>query len=164
MNHKIVTKELHKGMYVSALDRSWLETPFMFQGFIIRTDDELKEWRECGSYVYIEEERAAKSKEATTHYGKVKSEGEPPPHPRHQMAVEDEITAARQVRKEAEEHYYNPTYQGLQDIGVEPHYLNEEVMTGMFRVVERYKNKIRKDVIFKGVKWWDILIIRTQKL
>ncbi len=56
-------------------------------------------------------------------------------------------------RKEAEEHYYNPSYQGLQDIGVMPHYLTEEVMEKMFKTVEKYKNNIRKDVIFKGVKW-----------
>jgi UDP-sulfoquinovose synthase len=56
-------------------------------------------------------------------------------------------------RKEAEEHYYNPTYQGLIDIGVEPHYLTEEVLESMFRVVEKYKDNIRKDVIFQGIKW-----------
>ena len=56
-------------------------------------------------------------------------------------------------RKEAEEHYYNPTYQGLRDIGVQPHYLTEEVLTGFFKTVERYKDSIRKDVIIKGVKW-----------
>jgi len=56
-------------------------------------------------------------------------------------------------RKEAEEHYYNPTYHGLIDIGVVPHYLTDEVMEGMFRVVERYKENMRKDVIFKGIKW-----------
>jgi UDP-sulfoquinovose synthase len=56
-------------------------------------------------------------------------------------------------RKEAEEHYYNPTYQGLQDIGVTPHYLTEDVMEKMFNIIEQYKDNIRKDVIFKGVKW-----------
>jgi len=56
-------------------------------------------------------------------------------------------------RKEAEEHYYNPTYQGLLDIGVTPHYLTDEVMVGIFRVVEQYKGNICKDVIFKGIKW-----------
>jgi UDP-sulfoquinovose synthase len=56
-------------------------------------------------------------------------------------------------RKEAEEHYYNPTYQGLLDLGVRPNYLTDEVMEGMFRIVERYKDNIRKDVIFKGIKW-----------
>ena len=56
-------------------------------------------------------------------------------------------------RKEAEEHYYNPTYQGLIDIGVEPHYLTDEVLAGMFQVAETFKSNIRKDVIFKGIKW-----------
>lgn len=56
-------------------------------------------------------------------------------------------------RKEAEKHYYNPTYQGLIELGVQPHYLTDEIMESMFRVVERYKDNVRKDVIFKGIKW-----------
>ena len=56
-------------------------------------------------------------------------------------------------RKEAEEHYYNPTYQGLQDIGVTPHLLDESSMERMFNIVAKHKDNIRKDVIFKGVKW-----------
>lgn len=64
-----------------------------------------------------------------------------------------QIKAIQNPRKEAEEHYYNPTYQGLQDIGVIPHYLTDEVMDRLFQVVEPYKTNIRKDVIFRGVKW-----------
>ena len=56
-------------------------------------------------------------------------------------------------RREAEEHYYNPTYQGLVEIGVKPHYLTDEVMTGMFKATEKYKKNIRRDVIFRGIKW-----------
>jgi UDP-sulfoquinovose synthase len=56
-------------------------------------------------------------------------------------------------RKEAEEHYYNPTYQRLLEIGVVPHYLTDEVMEGMFRIVEKYKENIRTDVIFRGIHW-----------
>jgi UDP-sulfoquinovose synthase len=56
-------------------------------------------------------------------------------------------------RKEAEEHYYNPTYQGLIDIGVTPHYLTDDVLHGMFAVVEKYRDNIRRDVIFRGIKW-----------
>lgn len=56
-------------------------------------------------------------------------------------------------RREAEEHYYNPTYQGLLDIGVEPHYLTDQVLEGMLRVAKKYKDTIRKDVIFKGIQW-----------
>lgn len=56
-------------------------------------------------------------------------------------------------RKEAEEHYYNPSYQGLLDLGVKPHYLTDKLIEKMMMVVERYKNNIRKEVIFKGIKW-----------
>ena len=64
-----------------------------------------------------------------------------------------EIEHIENPRKEAEEHYYNPTYQGLQDIGVTPHFLDEHVMEKMFTTIEKYKDNIRRDVIFKGVKW-----------
>jgi len=56
-------------------------------------------------------------------------------------------------RKEAEEHYYNPRYQGLLELGVQPHYLTEEIMVEMMEIVEGFKSAIRKDVIFRGVKW-----------
>lgn len=56
-------------------------------------------------------------------------------------------------RKEAEEHYYNPTYQGLRQIGVTPHYLTDEVLEKFFLFVEKYKGNIRKDIIFRGIKW-----------
>ena len=56
-------------------------------------------------------------------------------------------------RKEAEEHYYNPCYQGLTEIGVIPHYLTEDVMVGVFRLAAQYKDNIRKSVIFRGIRW-----------
>lgn len=64
-----------------------------------------------------------------------------------------EINTLPNPRKEAEEHYYNPTYQGLQDIGVKPNYLTDDVMARLFQEVEQYRSNIRKDVIFKGIKW-----------
>jgi len=69
------------------------------------------------------------------------------------LGIDVKIEHIENPRKEAEEHYYNPTYQGLQEIGVEPHYLTDEVMAGMFEEVMKHKENIRKDVIFKGVKW-----------
>lgn len=56
-------------------------------------------------------------------------------------------------RKEAEDHYYNPTYQGLINIGVKPHYLTDDIIKNMFRVVKKYEKNIRRNVIFKGIKW-----------
>tara|TARA_B100001027_G_scaffold142874_1_gene99526 strand:- start:59 stop:586 length:528 start_codon:yes stop_codon:yes gene_type:complete len=56
-------------------------------------------------------------------------------------------------RKEAESHYYNPIYQGLLDIGVKPNYLTEDVINSIFKIVEKHSKKIRKDVIYRGIKW-----------
>jgi UDP-sulfoquinovose synthase len=69
------------------------------------------------------------------------------------LGYEVEIDHLKNPRKEAEAHYYNPTYQGLIEIGVEPHYLTDEVLEGMMRLVGRFKGNIRKDVIFKGISW-----------
>ena len=56
-------------------------------------------------------------------------------------------------RVEKEEHYYNPTYTGLKELGLEPHLLTNEVLHNMFETVEQYKDNIQKHKIFKGVKW-----------
>ncbi len=70
-----------------------------------------------------------------------------------QLGYDVQIKNIENPRCEAEEHYYNPTYQGLLDLGVKPHYLTEESMQKMFKLVEKYKENIRTDVIFRGVKW-----------
>ncbi|TVM14355.1 NAD-dependent dehydratase [Oceanidesulfovibrio indonesiensis] len=69
------------------------------------------------------------------------------------LGYDVEVKSVENPRKEAEEHYYNPTYQGLIELGVTPHYLTDDVMESMFRIVEQHKNDIRKDIIFKGLKW-----------
>jgi len=64
-----------------------------------------------------------------------------------------EIKPIENPRAEAEEHYYNPKYQGLVDLGVKPNYLTAETMESMFNIVNEFKHNIRKDVIFRGIKW-----------
>jgi putative nucleotidyltransferase with HDIG domain len=41
MQIRLHVSQLTKGMYVSELDIPWLESPFLFQGFVIETDEEL---------------------------------------------------------------------------------------------------------------------------
>ncbi len=43
-------------MYVAELDRPWLETPFLFQGFYIRDEDEIREIREHCKQVHVTSE------------------------------------------------------------------------------------------------------------
>ena len=58
------------------------------------------------------------------------------------LGYDVKINHIENPRKEAEEHYYNPKYTGLIELGLRPHSLTEEVLIGMFEIVE-----------FKGIKW-----------
>lgn len=51
---KVPVIELQLGMFVSALDRPWLETPFLLQGFLIQSVDDIEELGKHCSYVYID--------------------------------------------------------------------------------------------------------------
>lgn len=53
---KLLVDELQLGMYVSELDRPWLDTPFLFQGFPILSKQELMQLRQCCDYVFIDDE------------------------------------------------------------------------------------------------------------
>ncbi len=54
MKKKIGVQHLRLGMYVSELDRPWIESRFLFQGFEIRAQEELEELLRLCKYVYIE--------------------------------------------------------------------------------------------------------------
>ncbi len=56
---KIGTASLECGMYVAQLDRPWLETPFLFKGFEIRDDQDLKQLRHFCRHVYVDATRGS---------------------------------------------------------------------------------------------------------
>jgi len=49
--------DLKPGMYVSSLDRPWLETPFPFQGFAV-TDEDIRQLNGLCKYVYVDAEKS----------------------------------------------------------------------------------------------------------
>lgn len=53
---RLPVEELRLGMYVAELDRPWLESPFLFQGFPIETDEQLAQLRGCCRFVYVDSE------------------------------------------------------------------------------------------------------------
>ena len=57
MKKKINIKHLEIGMYVSELDRPWLESPFLFQGFEIQSDEDLQKLKSLCKFVYIDDEK-----------------------------------------------------------------------------------------------------------
>lgn len=55
---KVPVKDLRIGMYVVDLDRPWLDTPFLVQGFIIKSVDQLETLSEICQYVYVDTGRS----------------------------------------------------------------------------------------------------------
>jgi len=51
---RIAVSELEFGLYVAELDRPWLDTPFLLQGFLADSQIELDTLRKFCSYVYID--------------------------------------------------------------------------------------------------------------
>ncbi len=70
-----------------------------------------------------------------------------------QYNLDVQIRSVENPRKEAEDHYYNPAHTGLLDLGLEPHYLTDEVLSQMIETVLQYKDNIKRETIFRGVKW-----------
>ncbi len=51
-------EELRVGMYVSYLDRPWIETDFPFRGFRVASEEDLQQLRESCEYVFVDTERS----------------------------------------------------------------------------------------------------------
>ena len=58
---RIGVASLAPGMYVAALDRPWLDTPFLLEGFVLDDRAELETLRQCCSYVYVDPDRSLPS-------------------------------------------------------------------------------------------------------
>jgi UDP-sulfoquinovose synthase len=64
-----------------------------------------------------------------------------------------QIKSIENPRKELEEHYYNPAHTGLLDLGLSPHYLTDDQLSILIKNIIMYKDRIKKDAIFSGIKW-----------
>ena len=56
---KVDTMNLEQGMFVALLDRPWLETPFLLQGFEIREESEIGLLRKFCNHVYVDIKRSS---------------------------------------------------------------------------------------------------------
>jgi UDP-sulfoquinovose synthase len=56
-------------------------------------------------------------------------------------------------RVEAEMHYYNVVHSGLVGLGLTPHSLSETLISSMFDVAERYKDRVDRDALLPLVNW-----------
>lgn len=61
---KVPTQDLSTGMFVSRLDRPWLGTPFLTQGFLIHNDEDIERVREYCEHVWVDVRKSVHITEA----------------------------------------------------------------------------------------------------
>ena len=107
MKHKIYTKDIEPGMYVSELDRSWLDSPFMFQGFTVREPHEIQQLQDLCSFVYVDTELSDKDVIERIHVlGKEHAKRTPAEEKESHIKpyatlIEEELKTARRIYEES---------------------------------------------------------------
>ena len=66
---EIPVEKLSFGMFISKLDRPWTETPFVFQGFVLKSEKQLEVLKKFCKHVFVDPE-----KEVPPEVGKVTAE------------------------------------------------------------------------------------------
>jgi HD-GYP domain-containing protein (c-di-GMP phosphodiesterase class II) len=61
MYRKVKSADLRIGMFVADLDRPWIDTPFLLQGFLIEDREQLDQVIECCAWVMIDPQRSTGS-------------------------------------------------------------------------------------------------------
>jgi UDP-sulfoquinovose synthase len=64
-----------------------------------------------------------------------------------------EIQSFPNPRIEMEEHYYNATNTKLLDLGLQPHFLGEELVQSMLKTIERHKHRVIARAIAPRTQW-----------
>lgn len=70
-----------------------------------------------------------------------------------QLGLDVAVNNLPNPRKELEEHYYNPKNTGLIELGLQPHYLTDDVIVEMMEKVIQHKANINDKVIHPETKW-----------
>ena len=70
-----------------------------------------------------------------------------------QMGLKVQIQSIANPRKEKEEHYYNAAHSGLIDLGLQPHFMTDDVIHSMIKQVMEYKDHIDIKKILPRVRW-----------
>lgn len=74
-------------------------------------------------------------------------------HAGNAMGLNVQVNNIDNPRKELEEHYYNAKHSGLLELGLKPHYMNDDVVAQMLESVMRYKDGIDCKKIEPRVRW-----------
>jgi UDP-sulfoquinovose synthase len=70
-----------------------------------------------------------------------------------EVGHEVQIQSYPNPRIEAERHYYNAANTKLIDLGLKPHYLGEELVRSMLKIIDRYKGRVIERAILPRTRW-----------
>ena len=70
-----------------------------------------------------------------------------------QFGLEPQVRHLPNPRVEAEQHYYNATHTRLIELGLEPHLLNESVLTSLIGLAMKYREHVERNLILPTVNW-----------
>jgi HD-GYP domain-containing protein (c-di-GMP phosphodiesterase class II) len=96
---KISVNRLQIGMYVSNLDRPWVETPFLFQGFHVKDPAIIEELAKYCKHVYVDDEQGKAPDEQVTVFATEQAGGV--------IHVEDEAPKAQQIQTRISQEFKN---------------------------------------------------------
>jgi UDP-sulfoquinovose synthase len=69
------------------------------------------------------------------------------------MDLKVAIKSIPNPRREREQHYYNPAHTGLLKLGLQPHFMTDEVLVQMLRRISAYADRIDRERIMPRVSW-----------
>ena len=69
------------------------------------------------------------------------------------LGLEVEVQTLENPRKEMEEHYYNPKFSGLVELGLKPTYMTDDVLCEMMQFITSRKSNIKQRRILPRVSW-----------
>jgi len=69
------------------------------------------------------------------------------------MGLPVEIKSIPNPRKEREEHYYNAKHSGLLELGLQPHYMTDDVLAAMLETIIPHKADIDAKKIMPRIRW-----------
>jgi UDP-sulfoquinovose synthase len=70
-----------------------------------------------------------------------------------ELGMTVEVGHYENPRVEKEEHYYNAVHTHLLDLGLQPHYLNEELVESVIKRIAQYKDRVIMDAIVPRIRW-----------
>lgn len=114
---KVYVEDLVHGMFVCELDRPWLDTPFLLQGFLIQSDEQISDLRQCCDYVYVDPLKSTRgifrpARHLPGPAAKTEHEVSRPVIPgkvvyQEKTTVQEELTEAQPIRKLVNELFIN---------------------------------------------------------